>query len=88
MAVDVVQRALAHPARCVDRFEPHPLSVATGLRMREIRTYASNGAGVAANDLEGDGDIDLVTGGGADHDGDLGQVGRHGQQDETPESRA
>ncbi len=36
------------------------LPFATGLRLREIGTYISNGAGVAVNDLDDDGDLDLV----------------------------
>jgi hypothetical protein len=58
--VEVRQRSLARQPPCEGRFVAHPLAVATGVRMREIRTYASNGAGLAAGDLDDDGDLDLV----------------------------
>jgi enediyne biosynthesis protein E4 len=45
---------------CSGSFETHRLGFATGTRLREIGTYVSNGAGVAANDLDQDGDLDLV----------------------------
>jgi enediyne biosynthesis protein E4 len=39
---------------------PFNLGVSNGMRMREINTYASNGAGLAINDLDGDGNLDIV----------------------------
>jgi hypothetical protein len=45
---------------CTGAFVTHRLPFATGTRLREIGTYVSNGAGVAVNDLDGDGDLDLV----------------------------
>jgi enediyne biosynthesis protein E4 len=58
--VQVSRTSLAQRADCERRFVLHSLGVADGMRMREIRTYASNGSGLAANDLDGDGDIDLL----------------------------
>ena len=45
---------------CAGAFVPRRLDFTTGTRLREISTYISNGAGVAANDLDNDGDLDLV----------------------------
>jgi hypothetical protein len=45
---------------CSNAFVTHRLPFSTGTRLREIGTYISNGSGVAANDLDADGDIDLV----------------------------
>lgn len=53
---------VAFPAQatCTQHFVAHDLDFSTGARMRTIAMYASNGAGLAANDLNGDGLIDLV----------------------------
>jgi len=39
---------------------PHKLSFANGLRVREIGLYLNNGSGLAINDLDDDGDLDIV----------------------------
>jgi hypothetical protein len=74
---------LAAPAACAGQFAARNLSVATGMRIREIRTYASNGAGLAANDLDGDGRLDLVF---ASIDGDATILWNDGGMAFTPQS--
>ncbi len=58
--VALSEAPLAQPAACQNTFIPHTLSFATGFRMRDIATYASNGAGLAINDLDGNGKLDIV----------------------------
>ncbi len=51
---------LAPQNACAGRFVPHKLDFANGLRVREIGLYLNNGSGLAVNDLDGDGDQDIV----------------------------
>ena len=56
----VEQTALRPQEFCVDSFIPHKLSFANGMRVREIGLYLNNGSGLAINDLDDDGDLDIV----------------------------
>ncbi|HSN73702.1 MAG TPA: CRTAC1 family protein [Anaerolineae bacterium] len=51
---------ISAPTICTDMFMPHPLDFTTTVRSQPVRMFDSNGAGVAVDDLDGDGDQDIV----------------------------
>jgi len=55
-----IERSYAAPAACAPGFVAHRLVHVTQPRGPVVTYYDSNGSGVAVDDLDGDGDLDLV----------------------------
>ena len=56
----ISQTALVRPYDCTGEFTKHTLDHITTNAYQPINMYDSNGAGVAVNDLDQDGDVDIV----------------------------
>jgi len=56
----VMQQPFAQPAACTTRFVAHDLAHVTTVAAEPISMFDGAGSGVAVNDLDNDGDIDIV----------------------------
>ena len=58
--IDVTSHALSRNSLCSDAFVTHDLDHITTVASDPVQMFDSNGAGLAINDLDQDGDLDLV----------------------------